>query len=221
MAERLAAYGIPVIGVSRKAPAKFPGEFFEADLSSSAATADVLGRLAARFTVTRLVNNVGGVIPEKLGEIDPQRMAGLFDLNLRTAVQATQAVLPAMRKQEFGRIVNISSVTVLGFPERTSYAASKAALISFTRTWALELARSGITVNAIAPGPIETEMFRTNNPRGSPGEARYMALIPMQRLGSPSDVAAAASFLLSEDAGYVTGQTIFVDGGASIGRAQM
>jgi 3-oxoacyl-[acyl-carrier protein] reductase len=222
IAQRLSAEGIPVIGISRKAPGKkFPGEFFEADLASTPATAEVLAQIVARFPVTRLVNNVGGVIPEKLGAIDLQKMAGLFDLNLRTAVQATQAVLPGMREREFGRIVNISSVTVLGFPERTSYAASKAALISFTRTWALELATAGITVNAIAPGPIETDLFRVNNPPGSPGEARYMALIPMRRLGRPADVAAAAAFLVSRDAGYLTGQTIFVDGGASIGRAQL
>jgi 3-oxoacyl-[acyl-carrier protein] reductase len=222
IAQRLSAEGIPVIGISRKAPGKkFPGEFFEADLASTSATAEVLTQIVARFPVTRLVNNVGGVIPEKLGAIDLQKMAGLFDLNLRTAVQATQAVLPGMREREFGRIVNISSLTVLGFPERTSYAGSKAALISFTRTWALEVATAGITVNAIAPGPIETDLFRVNNPPGSPGEARYMALIPMRRIGRPADVAAAAAFLVSRDAGYLTGQTIFVDGGASIGRAQL
>ena len=222
IAERLSADGIPVIGIARKSPGKsFPGEFFEADLSKPSDTEEVLAHVVARFRVTRLVNNVGGVMPEKLGAIDLQRMAALFDLNLRTAVQATQAVLPGMREREFGRIVNISSVTVLGFPERTSYAASKAALISFTRTWALELATTGITVNAIAPGPIETDMFRVNNPVGSPGEARYLAIIPMRRLGRPADVAAAAAYLVSRDAGYVTGQTLFVDGGASVGRAQL
>ena len=219
IAERLRADGVPVIGISRKAPAQFPGTFFEADLASPSATAKVLSEVLGSFTVTRLVNNVGTVFAEKLGEIDLERMAQLFDLNLRTAVQMTQAVLPGMRSQGFGRIVNISSITVLGFPERTSYAASKAALISFTRTWALELARTGITVNAIAPGPTETELFRVNNPPGSVGEARYLAIVPMQRFGRPAEIAAAAAYLMSKDAGYVTGQTIYVDGGASIGRS--
>src|SRR5690606_30113768 len=94
---------------------------------------------------------------------------------------------------------------------------SKLALVSFTRTWALEFAKTGITVNAIAPGPIETELFRQNNPVGSDGEARYLRVLPMNRIGKPEEIDAAIAFLLSGEAGYITGQTLFVDGGASIG----
>ncbi|WP_225608268.1 SDR family oxidoreductase [Pantoea sp. PNT03] len=138
-------------------------------------------------------------------------------VNLFPAIQGTQAILAGMKDRGWGRIVNISSLTVLGSVERTAYAAAKAALISFTRNWALELAQTGITVNAVAPGPTETELFRANNPSGSEGEARYLAGVPMKRFGQPVEIAATIAFLMSEDAAFITGQTLYVDGGASIG----
>ena len=123
-----------------------------------------------------------------------------------------------MKQNGYGRIINVSSLVVLGLPLRTSYAAAKAGLIAMTRSWATELAPTGITVNAVAPGPVETELFRANNPSGSEGEKRYLDSIPMGRLGKPEEIAAAIAFLAADDAAFITGQTLFVDGGGSLGR---
>lgn len=220
-AERLARQGRPVIGLARRPPVAFPGVFHPVDLADRDATAAALAELTARFPIAAVVNNVGLVRPQPLGELDLDDLAAVLDLNLRPAVQAVQAVLPEMKRRNWGRIVNISSLTVLGSVHRTSYAAAKTALISFTRSWALELAASGITVNAVAPGPTETALFRANNPPGSEGERRYLRRVPMGRIGAPDEIAAVICFFLSEDAAFITGQTLFVDGGASLGHAQI
>lgn len=217
-AERLAGQGHLVIGLARSEPdGTFPGEYIRVDLSDRQAARQVLADLAARHRIDGLLNNVGLVRPAPLGEIDLADMEAVFDLNVRVALQAAQAVLPAMKAGKYGRIVNVSSLTIVGVPGRSCYAAAKAALVSFTRTWALELADSGITVNAVAPGPTDTEIFRHNCPVGSEMYQRYLSMVPMKRIAAADEIAAAVCFFMSQDASFVTGQTLFVDGGASLG----
>ena len=166
--------------------------------------------------IDAVVNNVAVARFGRIGSIDLDDLFATYDLNVRAAVQVVQAVLPGMLAAGWGWIVNVTSMTTLGTPERTPYAATKAALEACTRIWAGELAQSGITVNAVAPGPIETEMYRELSPTGSEREARVLQTIPLRRVGTPREVAHAIWALLDEDAGDITGQIIRVDGGGSI-----
>ncbi|KAA0888470.1 SDR family oxidoreductase [Pusillimonas sp. ANT_WB101] len=217
ISRRLADMGCHVVGLARNTQdIDFPGYLYSCDLANAGETEDMLRVIREKYPVDGVVNNVGLVKPEPLGEIDLASLYQVLDLNVRVAVQVTQAFVPAMKSRKNGRIVNICSRVTHGSRDRTSYSAAKSALIGCTRTWALELAPFGITVNAVSPGPVETELFRVNHPEGSDAEKRSLASIPMARLGTPADVAAAVSFLLSDDAGYITGQELGVDGGGSI-----
>ena len=140
-------------------------------------------------------------------------------VNLVAPVVLLQALLPGMRAARHGRVVNIGSRAALGKPGRTAYGASKGALAAMTRTWALELAADGITVNTVAPGPVATELFNASNPRRS-AHARAGAAIPVGRSGLPEEVAHVVAMFMDRRAAFVTGQLIHVCGGVSVGRGR-
>ena len=217
-AELLAERGVTVVNLDIAPPGQDSRAIHHrVDLSDSQATAAVLDEVTSRFAVTRLVNNAAIARAASLEDTSFDDLTKTVEVNLRAAIQCAQAVLPAMKAAGFGRIVNIASRAALGKELRTSYAATKGGLISMTRGWALELAGHGITVNAIGPGPIATELFEAVNPPDSPRTAKIMAEIPVKRIGRPEDVANAVAFFLGDEAGYVTGQTLYVCGGLSIG----
>lgn len=189
-----------------------------ADLSDEAATRAAAAEIARDFAVDILVHNAGVIRPALLADADPAALLDLARLHLAAPLILLQAVLPHMRAQHYGRVVLMSSRAALGAATRTAYSATKAGLIGMARTWALELAGDGITVNVVAPGPIGgTAMFHDVIPAGSAREAQLAAGIPVHRLGRPEDVARAVAFFTAEEADFLTGQTLFVCGGSSIG----
>ncbi|GBR10325.1 3-oxoacyl-ACP reductase [Asaia siamensis] len=165
-----------------------------------------------------VVNNFGIARHERFEGVTDVDFMALLGSNLRPALQITQALLPGMRDAKFERVVNVGSLTTRGLPYRAGYAAAKSALESLTRTIAIEYAAYGITANVVAPDPTETELFRANNQPGSDGGARYLAGVPVGRFGRPEEIAAAISFFCSDLASFITGQSLFIDGGSSLGK---
>jgi 3-oxoacyl-[acyl-carrier protein] reductase len=187
------------------------------DLSDPEATRRAAAEIARDHAVTTVIHNAGVIRPALLSEVKVQDVHALANLHVSAAVLLVQAALPTMRSARFGRIVLVSSRAVLGLPKRTSYSATKAAMLGLARTWALELAPDGITVNVVAPGPIKTANFHGEIPEGSPQVDRVIQSIPVKRLGQPEDVARAVMFFADRDAGFVTGQVLYVCGGTSVG----
>lgn len=212
-AQRCRSEGYEVVGIDRD------GDGIRADLADPDATAAALAEALRGGPITRLVNNVGIVRP---APVETQSLADLdlaVSLNLRCTLQCLQALLPGMKQAGFGRVVNISSRAALGKELRSVYAATKAGLIGMAKVWALELGRHGITANSVGPGPIRTELFERANPPGSPATQAIIDAVPVGRMGEPEDVAHAIAFLLDARSGFVTGQTLYVCGGMTVGAA--
>ena len=212
-AERCEADGFEAVVIDRV------GRGLIADLSDAEATVQALDQALAGGPITRLVNNVGVVVPAGAGEQSLEELELAWSLNVRCAMQCMQALLPGMQAAGFGRIVNMSSRAALGKELRTAYSATKAALLGMTRVWALELGRHGITANAIGPGPIRTELFERANPPDSPRTRAIVASVPVKRVGTPEDIAHAVSYFLDARSGFVTGQVLYVCGGMTVGVA--
>ena len=193
-----------------------PGETFRSvDLADARAAGEAARELAASRPVLHLVNNAGMIEVAGIEAVTQDALARTMAVNLVAPVVLLQALLPGMRAARHGRVVNIGSRAALGKPGRTAYGASKGALAAMTRTWALELAADGITVNTVAPGPVATELFNASNPRRS---ARALeAAIPVGRSGLPEEVAHVVAMFMDRRAAFVTGQLIHVCGGCRWG----
>lgn len=216
---RLIDAGYEVVSLARRRPqwSHKALHAVEADLTDAHATEQAAGSVAKKFVVGTVIHNAGAIRPNLLPDVRQQDLRDLTQLHLGAAILIVQAVLPGMRERAFGRIVLISSRAALGLQTRTVYSATKAGMVGMARTWALELAPSGITVNVVAPGPIaDTEMFREVIPIGSERETALAKTIPVGRLGRGEDVARAVMFFADPENSFVTGQLLYVCGGTSV-----
>lgn len=192
-----------------------------ADLTDEKQTQEAFAEAVASGPVYGLVNNVGSIQVASVEDLTIEKLEWSMRINMQSTLLSTQAVVPSMKEQRIGRIVNISSRAVLGKVGRTAYSAAKAAVLGASRTWALELGEYGITVNSVCPGPIRTPLFERANPAGAPATQQIIDSVPVRRLGEPEDVAHSVAHFLDERGGFVTGQTTYVCGGITVGLAPM
>jgi len=189
---------------------------FQADVADHGSVTACVAKVEKELgPIDILVNNAGVIEDDLFVRLEPERWNKVLQTNLGGTYNFCQAIAYSMMKRRSGRIINISSVAASHVnPGQTNCAASKGAINSFTRALAVELASRGVTVNAIAPGFIETDMSAAV--RNKAGDI-IKKMIPMRRLGTPEDIAKVAVFLASDESGYLTGQVITVDGGLSLG----
>lgn len=217
IAERLAAEGARVIGTATSeagaeaiqawlGPLGGQGKLL--DVRDAAACEALVGEIAG---LSILVNNAGVTRDTLLLRMKEDDWATVIDTDLSSIFRLSKAVLRGMMKARHGRIISIGSVVgTMGNPGQANYAAAKAGLIGFSKSLAREIGSRGITVNVIAPGFIETDMTQK---LGDEAKASLQKQIPLERLGKPEDIAAAVAFLASKEAGYITGETLHVNGG--------
>lgn len=202
VAEQLVAQGHQAIGLAL-------------EVSDAASVANALNEIEERLgPVDILVNNAGINRDMLLVRMDEEAWEEVMRVNVTGAYRLAKGVLRGMMKRRWGRIINVSSVVgLIGNPGQTNYGASKAALIGFTKSLAREVASRGITVNAVAPGFIQSDM---TDALSAEQKERLADKIPMGRIGRPEEVASCVAFLASDDAAYITGHTLVVDGGLAM-----
>jgi 3-oxoacyl-[acyl-carrier protein] reductase len=191
------------------------GTAFVLNLSDKESCADFIKSVSELGAVSVLVNNAGITKDTLMLRMKDDDWDSVIDTNLSGAFRLTKGLLKGMMKQRWGRIVNISSVVgAMGNPGQANYCASKAGIEGFTRSLAYEIGSRGITVNAVAPGFIATDM---TNELTDDQKSTMMANIPVGRYGEPEEIAKAVAFLVSNDASYITGQVLNVNGGLNMG----
>jgi NAD(P)-dependent dehydrogenase (short-subunit alcohol dehydrogenase family) len=188
-------------------------------VASDVGTADgaealIAGAVDAHGRIDILVNNAGIARDGWLAKMSEENWDEVLRVNTKSQFLTCRAAAPHMMEQEFGRIINISSRAWLGGPGQANYAASKGAVISLTRTLALEMARYQITANCIAPALVDTPLFQGLDDEV---KGRLVKTIPLKRVGTPEDIGNAVRYLASDEASYVTGQVLYVCGGRSLG----
>lgn len=226
MAERLAAEGASIVVTGRdgrraqEVAEQLVAQGHQAiglalEVSDAASVANALNEIEERLgPVDILVNNAGINRDMLLVRMDEEAWEEVMRVNVTGAYRLAKGVLRGMMKRRWGRIINVSSVVgLIGNPGQTNYGASKAALIGFTKSLAREVASRGITVNAVAPGFIQSDM---TDALSAEQKERLAEKIPMGRIGRPEEVASCVAFLASDDAAYITGHTLVVDGGLAM-----
>ena len=212
------AKGMEVIGLSSKVPDNVDWTHYGVDLTA-VNSGDQLKEIIEKHRPARFVGNAGLLISGRLEDVNAEDFQRLMQINLFSLMQTCHLMMPIFEAEQFGRIVLIGSRDALGKEDRILYGPAKAAVASLGRSMALELARWQVTANTVAPGPIATELFNQGQPPGTPARIKIEANVPLGRVGDPAEIAAATSFFLSDEASYVTGQTLNVCGGLSVGFA--